>query len=79
MKYESEINMNVEAQKLEIIRWILNLKDTSIIDEIIKIKKKKFESKPGARKFGCGKNIFTYVSEDFDEPSDDFKDYIPGR
>jgi hypothetical protein len=28
------------------------------------------------RKFGCGKGIFTYVSEDFDEPLPEFKDYM---
>lgn len=28
------------------------------------------------RKFGCGKGIFTYVSEDFDEPLPEFKGYM---
>ncbi len=28
------------------------------------------------RKFGCGKGIFTYISDDFDEPLEDFKEYM---
>jgi hypothetical protein len=32
--------------------------------------------KQAVRKFGCGKNIFTYVSEDFDDPLPEFKDYL---
>jgi hypothetical protein len=32
------VTMSVEAQKLEIIRWILNLKDNAAINEIIKMK-----------------------------------------
>jgi Protein of unknown function (DUF2281) len=26
------------------------------------------------RKFGCGKGIFTYISDDFDEPLPEFKE-----
>jgi hypothetical protein len=32
-----------------------------------------FEIKPG---FGGGKGIFGYMADDFDEPLDDFKDYM---
>jgi hypothetical protein len=34
------------------------------------------EAETSKRKFGCGKGIFTYVSEDFDEPLTEFKDYM---
>ena len=27
-------------------------------------------------KFGSGKGMFTYIADDFDEPLDDFKDYM---
>lgn len=68
--------MNVDTQKLEIIGWVLDLKDPEIINEIINVKKKKSKPLTAGRKFGCGKGIFTYVSDDFDEPLPDFKDYM---
>jgi hypothetical protein len=68
--------MNVEAQKLEIIEWLLKLKDDSAIKEVLKVKKTHPRQKRAARKFGGGKNIFTYVAEDFDEPLPDFKEYM---
>ncbi len=27
--------------------------------------------------FGCGKGVFTYVAPDFDQPLDEFKEYMP--
>ena len=70
--------MAIETKKLEIINWIIQLKDFSIVQEILKVKEKKSRSIDTTKgKFGCGKGIFTYVSEDFDEPLDDFKDYMP--
>jgi hypothetical protein len=68
--------MSVEAQKLELIRWILNLKDNAAINKIVKMKNASITPKQTVRKFGCGKNIFTYVSEDFDDPLPEFKDYM---
>jgi len=70
--------MNVEAQKLEIIQWILKLKDASAIKKIFNLmqSESKQRNKNTARKFGSGKHIFTYISEDFDEPLEDFKEYM---
>ena len=68
--------MSVETQKLEIIEWILKLKDTSAIRQIMNVKKATNRLKTGTRKFGGGKHIFTYVAEDFDEPLEDFKEYM---
>ncbi len=68
--------MSVEAQKLEVIEWILKVKDASTIKEIMKIKNTTSMPKPGVRKFGGGKGIFTYVAEDFDEPLPEFKEYM---
>jgi prevent-host-death family protein len=28
------------------------------------------------RRFGCGKGLVSYISADFDEPLEDFKDYM---
>ena len=68
--------MNVEAQKLEIIEWVLKLKDISAIKEIMRVKNIHNNKKHGTRKFGSGKNIFTYIAEGFDEPLPDFKEYM---
>lgn len=40
------------------------------------IPKKHSSKQHGKRKFGCGKGIFTYVADDFDEPLEDFKEYM---
>ena len=63
--------MSVEAQKLEVIEWILKVKDASTIKKLMKIKNRVSVSKPGVRKFGGGKGIFTY-----DEPLPEFKEYM---
>ncbi|MEG4492985.1 hypothetical protein [Microcoleus sp. D3_18_C4] len=61
--------MSIQVLKLELILWILLLKDTQILNEIQKLKEKSPEKtdvlKP--RRFGFGKGIFTYVADDFDE------------
>lgn len=69
--------MNLETQKLELIEWISQLQNIHIVNEIqnIKQKEKKPEQVP-TRKFGSGKHIFTYVAEDFNEPLEDFKEYM---
>jgi hypothetical protein len=68
--------VSVEAQKLEVIEWILKIRDASTIKKILKLKNTAAVPKPGARKFGGGKGIFTYVAEDFDEPLPEFKEYM---
>jgi hypothetical protein len=69
--------MNIEAQKLELIEWISRLQSSKIIQELLSIKKQeKNPSQEGIRKFGSGKHIFTYIAEDFNEPLDDFKEYM---
>lgn len=68
--------MNVAAQKLEIIEWVLKLKDISAIKEVMKVKNVHPVKKHGSRKFGSGKNIFAYVADDFDAPLPDFKEYM---
>lgn len=51
-----------EAMKQEVIDFI----------EFLKLKKK---TKIKKRKFGCAKGMFT-MHPDFDEPLDDFKEYM---
>ena len=70
--------MNVDAQKLEIIEWVSRLKNGQIIREILKLREKEIEQteKHPVRKFGSGKHIFTYIADDFNEPLEDFKEYM---
>ncbi len=44
--------MNLEHQKLELIDWILKLKDSSVINEIIKI-----------REMGCHRSLHAHHSQ----------------
>ncbi|MDY6784207.1 MAG: hypothetical protein SW833_16940 [Cyanobacteriota bacterium] len=70
--------MNIEALKLDLIQWILLLKDTETLSKIHKIKenRSKMENLAIPRQFGCGKGIFTYVAEDFDATPSGFEEYM---
>jgi hypothetical protein len=67
--------MNIEAEKLDLISWISILKDIEILNQMINIKRTTVQPKNIKRKFGCGKGIITYISEDFNEPLEEFKEY----
>jgi hypothetical protein len=70
--------MNNESIKLELIQWILLLKDIEILNKIQKIKNNPYEKavtvKP--RQFGCGQGIFTYIADDFDATPPGFEEYM---
>ncbi len=70
--------MSIQVLKLELIQWILLLKDIQLLNEIHKLKEKSPEKtavlKP--RQFGCGQGIFTYVADDFDETPPGFEEYM---
>jgi hypothetical protein len=70
--------MSIQVLKLELIQWILLLKDIQVLNEIQKLKEKSPEKtavlKP--RQFGCGQGIFTYVADDFDETPPGFEEYM---
>lgn len=70
--------MSIQVLKLELIQWILLLKDIELLNEIQKLKEKSPEKtavlKP--RQFGCGQGIFTYVADDFDETPPGFEEYM---
>ncbi|MBC8486458.1 MAG: DUF2281 domain-containing protein [Bacteroidetes bacterium] len=69
--------MNIQTKKLELLDWIIQINDISIIREVENFIGSLKQPKPlKKRKFGCGKGIFTYVSDDFDESLDDFKEYM---
>ena len=65
--------MDLQTTKMELIDWILKIKDVQIINSIKSIKDQKKEHK--GRQFGSGKHLISKISEDFNEPLDQFKDY----
>jgi hypothetical protein len=69
--------MSIQVLKLELMQWILLLKDIQLLNKIQKLKEKSPEKtavlKP--RQFGCGQGIFTYVADDFDETPPGFEEY----
>lgn len=67
--------MNIEIQKSELIKWIKSLHDFNLIEEISKLRNRNQYKKTQKRKFGCGKGIFSFVSEDFDQTPKEFNEY----
>ena len=70
--------MNIESLKLELIQWILLFKDIQLLNDIQKLKENTVEKTVAVqpRQFGCGKGIFTYVADDFDETPPGFEEYM---
>jgi hypothetical protein len=68
--------MSIQVLKLELMQWILLLKDIQLLNEIQKLKEKSPEKtavlKP--RQFGGGQGFFTYVADDFDETPPGFEE-----
>jgi hypothetical protein len=69
--------MNVDTIKVELIDWIAKLNDQNSLNEILSLKKqlsnKKIKS--GTLLFGSGKHLVEYISDDFNQPLDIFKEY----
>ncbi len=70
--------MNKESLKLELIQWILLLKDLQVLNEIQKIKNNSSENNVAVkpRQFGCGQGIFTNIADDFDATPPGFEEYM---
>lgn len=62
---------------MELINWISKLKDQASIGKLLNLKKKlSVSKKSGDNKiFGSGKHLIKYISEDFNDPLDSFKEY----
>ena len=77
--------MNVAEIKLNLFRNIDNLPENllielrALIDDFLA--KKRQPVAPASprlpRQFGCMKGTVTYMAPDFDEPLEDFKEYMP--
>ena len=70
--------MTIQAQKLELIQWVAGLDDPRLIQQLAALKNqtRSISSAP-KRSFGSGKNVFLTISDDFNDPINDFQDYIP--
>lgn len=65
--------MNNDTIKIELIDWISRLNDQKVINKLLTLKKSlvlNTESKP--KMFGSGKNLIEYISDDFNEPMEEF-------
>jgi Protein of unknown function (DUF2281) len=69
---EKKLNKLPDNLKLKVEGYIDALLMEYHIDELA-TKSTSFQVKAG---FGGGKGIFGYMADDFDEPLDDFKDYM---
>lgn len=68
--------MNVDTIKIEIIDWITRLNDQNLRNKILSLKKKfGTTSKTNLEIFGSGKHLIEYISDDFNEPLDEFNQY----
>ena len=75
--------MTIEAQKLELINFILNLNDPRLFSSLWQFMQQKTDvelppnpSSATPRQFGFGKGTFSYVAPDFDETPAGFEDYM---
>jgi len=63
-----------QKQKLEhVVDDMLHDNDIAVREKSDKSKSKTIEVKAG---FGGGKHLIVYMSDDFNEPMDEFKDYM---
>jgi hypothetical protein len=68
--------MNVNTAKVELIDWIVKINDLSLINKILNLKKElSVTGYKGSTNYGSGKHLIDYVSDDFNEPLDVFKEY----
>jgi len=79
--------MNLQAKKLELISQLVYVEDELILQQIDGLVKKalqkmsipsktKHSSEPIPLEFGAAKDMIQYMAEDFNEPIDDFNDYM---
>ena len=68
--------MNVDTIKVELIDWIASLKDQYSINKILTLKKElSMTDTTESKIFGSGKHLIEHISEDFNAPLDEFKEY----
>jgi hypothetical protein len=74
--------MNASAEKLNLIETILRLEDKGILTQIKKLlagndaSARPVQRTAVARKAGTMKGLIVHMSDDFDAPLDDLKEYM---
>jgi Protein of unknown function (DUF2281) len=75
------MNTEIEHLKYQLITWIVMLNDTNLLMELSKILQNAVqnpsEQPKKVRQFGSMKGLVVYMSEDFNESLDEFKEYAP--
>lgn len=75
------MNTDIEHLKYQLISWIIMLNDTNLLMELSKILQNapqaQQEPPKKVRQFGSMKGLVVYMSEDFNEPLEEFKEYMP--
>lgn len=70
--------MSTQAQKLDLIQWVASLEDPLLIQQLTILKNKSQSTPPTPkREFGSGKNVFLAITDNFNDPIEAFKDYMP--
>ncbi len=68
--------MNADTVKVELIDWIARLNDQYSINKILLLKNElSMTTKSKSEIFGSGKHLIEYISDDFNEPINDFMEY----
>jgi len=68
--------MNADTVKVELIDWIASLSDQYSINKILSLKNElNATTISNSKVFGSGKHLIEYISEDFNEPINDFTEY----
>lgn len=68
--------MQAAELKLKVVKEIAELPDEQFVqvyDDLLRA----LHPPKRTPKFGSAKSLVTYMSDDFDAPSDDFNDYMP--
>lgn len=69
--------MKMDTIKIELIDWIAQLTDKQSISKLLLLKNKLSAKivESVSKIFGSGKHLVEYISEDFNAPLDEFKEY----
>lgn len=68
--------MHVDTVKIELINWIAKLSDQYSLNKIMSLKKDLSQSDIATSTiFGSGKHLIDFISDDFNAPLDEFKEY----
>ncbi|MCU0449082.1 MAG: DUF2281 domain-containing protein [Bernardetiaceae bacterium] len=73
------MNTELEHLKYQIIAWVVALNDAQVLAQVAQTLQNAPESEPPQklRQFGSMKGLVLYMADDFNEPLEEFKEYMP--